>query len=100
MQPDVTRKDLIRAVILILISGLGIGMLPNMTKLSLLAGGDSASVLFARTLFGLCALGAYVKFTGGSLRISKEASPDFARRGISHGDPNLCRRRCHQLHRH
>jgi drug/metabolite transporter (DMT)-like permease len=75
MPTVISWTDLLRAVILILISGLGVGMLPNMTKLALLAGGDPASVLVARTFFALCALGAYIKLTGGSLGIPKEAIP-------------------------
>lgn len=73
MQDALTRGQLVRAVIMILISGLGIGLLPNLTKLALLAGGEGASVLLARTLFSLVALGLYIKLVGGTLGLRKQA---------------------------
>lgn len=71
MQTEPSRAATTKAVLLMLASGLAVGFLPNMTKLALVNGANSASVLFARTGVILFVLAAYIKATGGKLLIPK-----------------------------
>ncbi len=71
MQTAPSRPAVIKAVMLMVGCGLAVGFLPNMTKLALINGGDTASVMFARTAMILLVLAAYIKLTGGNLLIPK-----------------------------
>lgn len=72
MQTETSRAAVVKAVLLMIGCGLAVGFLPNMTKLALVNGGDTVSVLFARTVMILFVLAAYIKLTGGKLLIPKQ----------------------------